>query len=159
MGSLVSSLDRRRANVQGDSVTIDGESFRFEPLGDGRVRITGPEGTRVAWATVEGRRVFVTLDGRDYVFDAAGGGSKRRASAHEAASGEVTMPMPGLVISVSVSEGQSVKRGDPLLLVEAMKMEHTLRAPRDGVVRRLSAANGQRADAGKILLEVESSSS
>jgi len=154
----VNSLDRRRVNVQGDTVTIDGEPFRFEPLGDGRVRITGPGGTRVAWATLEGRRVFVTLEGRDYVFDTAGGGA-RRASAHEAASGEVTMPMPGLVISVAVSEGQSVKRGDPLLVVEAMKMEHTLRAPRDGVVRRLSAAHGQRADAGKILLEVESSSS
>jgi len=151
----VSALDRNRVNVQGDTVTVDGASYRCEPLGDGRVRITGPEGTRVAWATVEGRRVFVTLDGRDYVFDTSGGGgSARRASAHEGASGEVTMPMPGLVISVSVTEGQAVKRGDPLLVVEAMKMEHTLRAPRDGVARRLSATNGQRVDAGVVLLEV-----
>lgn len=154
----MNSLDRGRVNVQGDSVTVDGETFRFEQLGDGRVRVTGAGGTHVAWATVEGRRVFVTLEGRDYVFDTGGGGGTRRASAHEAASGEVTMPMPGLVISVAVTEGQAVKRGDPLLVVEAMKMEHTLRAPRDGVVRRLSGANGQRVDAGKILLEVESSS-
>jgi len=154
----VNLLDRGRVNVQGDSVTVDGETFRFEQLGDGRVRMTGPGGTRVAWATVEGRRVFVTLDGRDYVFD-GGASTARRPATHEAASGEVTMPMPGLVIEVSVTEGQAVKRGDPLLVVEAMKMEHTLRAPRDGVVRRLAAANGQRVDAGKILLEVESSSS
>jgi biotin carboxyl carrier protein len=64
------------------------------------------------------------------------------------------MPMPGVVIAISVSEGQAVKRGDPLLVVEAMKMEHTLRAPRDGKVRRLAASNGQRADAGAVLLEV-----
>ena len=154
----MNALDRSRVNVQGDTVTVDGASYRCEPLGDGRVRIAGPEGARVAWATAEGRRVFVTLDGRDYVFDTGGGSSARRASAHEAASGEVTMPMPGLVISVAVAEGQAVKRGDALLVVEAMKMEHTLRAPRDGVVRRLAAANGQRVDAGKVLLEVESSS-
>ena len=145
--------DRGRARsvaVQGDSVTVEGESIQAESLGDGRVRV----GSHVAWATVEGKRIFVTLEGRDYVFDAGGTGA-RRSHAHEAAGGEVTMPMPGLVISVAVKEGDRVQRGQTLVIVEAMKMEHTLRAPREGVVRRLAAAPEKRFEGGAVLLEVE----
>jgi acetyl/propionyl-CoA carboxylase alpha subunit len=140
--------------VQGDSVTVDGVEMRIERLGDGQVRVTETSGSHLAWVTAEGRRVFVTLDGRDYVFE-TGGAKARRSHGHESASGEVTMPMPGLVISVSVKEGERVQRGQPLVIVEAMKMEHTLRAPRDGVVRRLSAGPDKRFEGGAVLLEVE----
>ncbi len=56
---------------------------------------------------------------------------------------ELTSPMPGSVIAVPVSDGQAVAAGDPVVVVEAMKMEHTLRAPADGVVELLVAAGDQ----------------
>jgi len=62
--------------------------------------------------------------------------------------------MPGLVISVAVKDGDAVKRGQALIVVEAMKMEHTLHAPRDGVAVRVAAVPGERVDAGKVLVEV-----
>jgi acetyl-CoA/propionyl-CoA carboxylase biotin carboxyl carrier protein len=51
--------------------------------------------------------------------------------------------MPGTVLAVQVAEGEKVTAGQPLLIVEAMKMEHTLGAPRDGVVAQLTAVPGQ----------------
>jgi acetyl/propionyl-CoA carboxylase alpha subunit len=149
------NLEGRNVSVEGDSITVDGQTFQAEKLGDGRVRLINAEGSHVAWVTAEGRRTFVTLNGRDYVFETGAAAGPRRTHGHDSASGEVAMPMPGLVIAVSVKEGDKVQRGQPLIVVEAMKMEHTLRAPRDGVVKRLAAAPDKRFEGGVVLLEVE----
>ena len=60
--------------------------------------------------------------------------------------------MPGRVTLVSVSEGDSVQRGDTLLILEAMKMEHSIIAPADGVVERLHYGQGDLVDEGAELL-------
>ena len=60
-----------------------------------------------------------------------------------AGDGVVRSPMPGTVLAVQVTEGEKVTAGQPLLIVEAMKMEHTLGAPCDGVVTRLTVVPGQ----------------
>jgi len=62
-------------------------------------------------------------------------------------------PMPGLVTSVSVSEGQEVKAGDPLAVVEAMKMENVLRAERDGIVAKILAKKGDSLARDDVILE------
>ena len=55
----------------------------------------------------------------------------------------VRCPMPGQVVSIAVAEGQEVKAGETLAVVEAMKMENVLRAERDGVVKRIHAKPGR----------------
>ncbi len=67
----------------------------------------------------------------------------------------ITSPMPGKVIAVLVKEGQEVAEGDGLLVVEAMKMENELRAPRAGVVRNLVAQEGASVEGGAALCVVE----
>jgi len=62
--------------------------------------------------------------------------------------------MPGKVIAVLVAEGDAVEAGQPLVLVEAMKMETTLAAGIAGTVRRVAAQPGQLVDAGQVLVEV-----
>ena len=57
--------------------------------------------------------------------------------------GVVRSPMPGTVLAVKAATGERVRAGQPLLIVEAMKMEHTISAPADGVVAELTAAVGQ----------------
>ncbi|MGH2484536.1 MAG: acetyl/propionyl/methylcrotonyl-CoA carboxylase subunit alpha, partial [Ktedonobacterales bacterium] len=69
-------------------------------------------------------------------------------------AGSLTTPMPGQVIAVLVTEGARVKRGDPLFILEAMKMEHTVRAPHDGIVARLRFGVGDQAPAGARLAEI-----
>jgi acetyl-CoA carboxylase biotin carboxylase subunit len=73
----------------------------------------------------------------------------------EGATGSLTAPMPGQVVSVLVSAGQAVRAGDALLVLEAMKMEHTLRAPYDGTVAAVLFAQGDRVAAGAPVLEVQ----
>jgi 3-methylcrotonyl-CoA carboxylase alpha subunit len=57
--------------------------------------------------------------------------------------GVVRSPMPGTVLAVKAAPGERVSSGQPLVIVEAMKMEHTVRAPADGVVTELAATPGQ----------------
>ena len=64
--------------------------------------------------------------------------------------------MPGRVTAVEVAEGETVAAGQRLLTLEAMKMEHALTAPFDGIVAELSAAAGQQVSEGQLLVIVES---
>jgi 3-methylcrotonyl-CoA carboxylase alpha subunit len=62
--------------------------------------------------------------------------------------------MPGAVVSVLVEEGQSVRNGDPLLVLSAMKMEHTLRAPRAGTIARIYCRTGEQVLAAAPLVDL-----
>ncbi|TCC12504.1 ATP-grasp domain-containing protein [Kribbella soli] len=74
--------------------------------------------------------------------------------AHQVAAGSLVAPMPGTVIRVGVAVGDVVKRGQPLLWLEAMKMEHTIAAPADGVVGELKVEAGQQVEVGAVLVVV-----
>jgi 3-methylcrotonyl-CoA carboxylase alpha subunit len=69
-----------------------------------------------------------------------------------AASGGLTTPLPGIVAAVPVEEGQTVAAGEVLMVIEAMKMEHSITAPHDGVVRAIHFARGDRVPEGSELL-------
>ena len=64
-------------------------------------------------------------------------------------------PMPGLIISLAVTEGEEVKAGQALAVVEAMKMENILRAERDGTVAALKAGSGDSLAVDDVILEFE----
>ena len=66
----------------------------------------------------------------------------------------VAAPMPGTILSVSVTAGQSVKSGDVLLVLEAMKMENEIKAPKDGTVASVNVAKGESVDTGATLVTI-----
>ncbi len=68
---------------------------------------------------------------------------------------EVKAPMPGLIIDVEITEGQKVKEGDPLLVLEAMKMESTFTSPKEGVVQHIFVKKGDTVDKGQVLVKIE----
>jgi 3-methylcrotonyl-CoA carboxylase alpha subunit len=70
----------------------------------------------------------------------------------EAETGRLTAPMPGKIVAILVNKNDTVKKGAPLLIMEAMKMEHTIAAPRDGVVDDLLYAVGDQVEEGVQLL-------
>ncbi len=74
------------------------------------------------------------------------------AGAGHAPAGSLTSPLPGQVIAVHVSAGEVVEAGASLMVVEAMKMEHIIRAPADGTVSRVNFSVGERVDEGQTLL-------
>jgi 3-methylcrotonyl-CoA carboxylase alpha subunit len=70
----------------------------------------------------------------------------------EAEGGRLTAPMPGKIVAVLVDKGNTVEKGAPLLIMEAMKMEHTIAAPANGVVEELLYAVGDQVAEGAQLL-------
>ncbi|CUW43584.1 pyruvate carboxylase [Brucella vulpis] len=99
-----------------------------------------------------GHDVTVQFDGRDTIFHHV-----QAIGAEEDASSEsrILSPMPGLVRLVSVVEGASVAKGDPLVTMEAMKMELSLTAPRDGKVASVTVTAGDQVSEGALLVELE----
>ena len=121
---------------------------------------------------VEGDRVIATLDGRVHSAGYAVDGDIVHVSAEartagfeivreqarqdtvNPSEGEIRAPMPGKITAVLVAEGDQVKRGQVLITLEAMKMEHSLAAPADGRVEDLNAELGRQVDEGQKLLQI-----
>ena len=99
----------------------------------------------------------IVINGVPYgVEDAdASPGKNRRGRTAGLQPQEVTPPMPAVVVSVLVSEGDRIKKGAGVIVVAAMKMETTLTAPYDGKVARINAAEGDNVMPGDILVEIE----
>lgn len=74
------------------------------------------------------------------------------APAPSAGGDPVSAPMPGTIVSIEVSAGQSVKSGQVLIILEAMKMENEIVAPRDGVVAGINVSKGEAVDTGATLV-------
>ena len=70
-------------------------------------------------------------------------------------SGDVQAPMPGLIVMVTVEEGQEVAQGDTVVILESMKMQNELKSPVSGVVKSIQAESGQAVDKGDLLVEIK----
>ena len=80
---------------------------------------------------------------------------KKPAAPVRAGSNEVSAPMPGTILQIKETEGQSVKAGDVLCILEAMKMENEIVAPQDGVIAKIHVAKGTKAATGDILISLK----
>jgi 3-methylcrotonyl-CoA carboxylase alpha subunit len=78
----------------------------------------------------------------------------RQAATGETVAGRLTAPMPGKIVALLVAQGDTVEKGAPLLVMEAMKMEHTIGAPRAGKIDQLHYAVGDQVNEGAPLLSL-----
>lgn len=103
----------------------------------------------------EGKHVF--LKGKSFLVRDADQLSSRRAKRRgpDQTPGDVTPPMPSVVVRIMVEEGDLVKKGQGLIVVTAMKMETTLVAPSDGRVKKINTSIDAKVAPGDILVEVE----
>ena len=112
------------------------------------VAVEGGDGEWVV--TVRGRRIAVTVRShRDRLLAETGGLATRRAG-----PAEVRATLPGLVVRVGVAVGDDVAAGDPLVTIEAMKMQNEIRAPRHGRVTAIEVAPGQAITTGVLLVRL-----
>ena len=70
-------------------------------------------------------------------------------------SNEIKAPMPGLILDINVKEGNSVKEGDTILILEAMKMENSIESPKDGIIKSIHVKSGITVEKGELLIELE----
>lgn len=159
--------------------TVNGRTFEVEIKEDGRVLIDNElrsidfcelrEGELYSLlvdhlsyeAVVEERDdlYHVLMAGDLYEVKVTDERSRRLASAFMAfgdVSGEAVIraPMPGLIVRVPVVEGQTVAKGDTVILLESMKMENELKAPRDGTIHRVSVRAGDSVEQNKVLITI-----
>jgi 3-methylcrotonyl-CoA carboxylase alpha subunit len=97
-------------------------------------------------------RVVLFREGQAFEFELS---SRGTGTSHGVHDGEIEAPMPGKVTAVEVSKGEKVAKGQRLLTLEAMKMEHALSAPFDGTVADLSAKTGVQVTEGQMLVKIE----
>ena len=150
------------------SLTLDGTTYKIVADGNsilvnGQPFVVGLEEDRVL---VDGTPYDVTLEENQVVVGGIAYGlsvkgleeekaGPRAAARAVASAGAVTAIMPGKIIRVLVAEGEQVAEGDVVCILEAMKMENELKAPKDGVVKALHIQSGQDVEMGAVLAEID----
>lgn len=66
---------------------------------------------------------------------------------------EIRAPMPGLILNINIKEGQEVKKGEAVMILEAMKMENIIKSPGEGVVKKINVGVGQSVDKNSLLIQ------
>jgi biotin carboxyl carrier protein len=132
------------------------------PLGNGVYRVSDGTRQRLAYVAGPPGARWVFLDGRVYVVDVEEGSPSNVAQPFRAAKPRRThdedalaSPMPATVVAITARPGQRVSKGDVLVMLEAMKMELPIKAPRDGVVKALACRPGELVQPGIPLVELE----
>jgi len=131
---------------------MSASDLQVTPLGAGRYRVS--QGTRqwLAYGIAAGDARWVFFEGGVHVIDAAPP-SRRQRHGHDATA--LASPMPATVVMINVQPGQQVAQGDLLIMLEAMKMELPIKAPRDGRVNVIACRTGELVQPGVPLLELE----
>ena len=139
---------------EGGQVHIDGHGYAVTAIAPGFYLVTdGETRWRVAVAGTGDTR-WISVNGQVTVVEVEAGRARgpRRRSAH---AGEMTAPMPATVVKILVEPGQDVAEGSTVLVLEAMKMELPIKAPRAGVIKAVGCAQGELVQPGVPLVELE----
>jgi 3-methylcrotonyl-CoA carboxylase alpha subunit len=133
------------------TIEVDDDTFhaRLDAADDAGLIRPSPAAAHLR-TVCENGRVHVFADGEHWVFD--GWDPLAAGAMAEEDGGHLNAPMPGRIVSLLVQEGQSVSKGAPLLVMEAMKMEHTITAPHDGLIESLPHAEGDQVSEGTALV-------
>jgi len=153
---LIEIIDDRHITVNGRPLTVDFNSVSGQPVYSLLVDGKSFEGFvypgETEWEVLLMGRQFpvVVEDEREKRLRAAAGGS-----VSEAGEFHLRAPMPGMVVSIPVEEGQHVERGDVLVILESMKMQNELKAPRAGTVGRMRVKTGESVEQRQTLLSIQ----
>lgn len=141
----------------GYSVTVDGHTHTVNGTFGSAMRVLIDGRPVEAFARRDGLDLIVEVKGRAYAFrerDPRAPKLGRRRADSDLARGEVHAPMPGLIVEILADVGAKVEAGQPVVIVEAMKMQNALVAPLQGKVERISVTPGAAVDAGQLLLTI-----
>ncbi|UYZ62867.1 biotin/lipoyl-containing protein [Hymenobacter weizhouensis] len=145
------------------SITVNGQPFTWDlsPLGNGRYHLLHEGRSYTAEllaADYAAKTISLKLNGQrlelqakdrfDLLLDKLG-----MSNAAAGKVNELKAPMPGLIVDIRVTPGQTVQKGDPLLVLEAMKMENILKAPGDGTVAAVKVTLRDNVTKGQVLVQ------
>ena len=149
-------LTEKERLITVSSLKINGQKgeppkIRISKLDDkSRISVEIDDNPRFAHVSKVGDKWWIHLDGEIYIISELEKGAKSSSKAE----GGLSAPMPGTVLDVMVTVGQRVREGQPLMTMEAMKMEHRIVAPKAGEVISIYFNQGDRVDMGSVLVEL-----
>jgi biotin carboxyl carrier protein len=152
---LVEVVDERHVTVNGKTYEVDFETVSGQPvfslIADGRSHEAYVREADNEWQVLLRGRLYPVKveDEREKRLRAAAGGGVAETGEYH-----LKAPMPGLVVAIPVAEGQEVKKGQVLLILESMKMQNELKSPRDGTVNRIKVKAGESVEQKQALLSV-----
>ncbi len=145
-------------DVTDDQVSVDGMPIQASLTSlnsGGLVLLRNNSRAREMHIRPQGNSAYaVMVNGRHLVAQVEKGNGKNRKRNEAVAGGVVKAPMPGLVVDVLVKEGQPVDSGQPLLVLESMKMQMQLRSPLAGHVSKVIVQNKAHVEKGALLVQV-----
>lgn len=146
---VTTSSDQTTVRVRDAVLTV-----ALEPVGSGMFAVTCDGRRFLVHHASDGSTHYLHVDGETYAFERGPAEGSRPATA--AGHHDVRAPMPGVVTQVFVAEGQAVSAGDPLYVVEAMKIETVIRASSPCRIGRVRVTPGTQVEGGAVVVEVES---
>ncbi len=145
-------------DVTGDQVAVNGKPIQasLTPLNNGGLVLLRKENrARELHVLPQGNSAYsVMVNGRHLIAQVEKGNAKKNKSTNQDNKGDLVAPMPGMVVAVLVKEGQQVERGEPLVVLESMKMQMQLRSPFAGTVKKVSADCKTQVEKGALLVQV-----
>jgi biotin carboxyl carrier protein len=145
------------------SITVNGEAFQWDinKVSDGYFHILYENKSyraEVVKTDAVAKTISLKINGRNYsvelkdkfdlLLEKMG---MNQSAVHKVNS--IKAPMPGLIIDLKIKTGDTVKQGEPLLILEAMKMENILKSPGEGVIKNVKVKKGDNVEKGQILIE------
>ncbi|MFZ5882794.1 MAG: biotin/lipoyl-containing protein [Chloroflexota bacterium] len=153
---LVEIIDEHHVSIDGKTYEVDFVSVSGQPvyslIVDGKSHEAYVNESDEGWQVLLHGRLYpvkVEDEREKRLRAAAGGGVAETGEFH------LKAPMPGLVVAVPVEEGQQVKKGQVLVILESMKMQNELKSPRDGTVARIRVKAGESVEQKQALLSVQ----
>lgn len=150
-------------NLEESSATVNEKQIDFEIIENSDVQIifrTGNKLHKISNISIDGSSIECTVNGKWITADLKNEqqllleslGFKTNA---ERSAGSLQAPMPGKILELLVEEGDNVELGDPVAILEAMKMENELKAPCDGTIMSISVTTGTNVEKNQLLIEIE----
>lgn len=146
--------EREVSIADGSTVVIGDARYAVERLDSGSWRVTANGRGLLVHVVPDDDGCWVHVDGRVHRIELTHGGARPRKRPRAVEHG-LSAPMPATVLSIVAPVGQTVRSGDVVLMLEAMKMELAVRAPRDGVVTAVRCRAGELVQPGVTLVEIE----
>ncbi len=118
--------------------------------------ILNVDGQRVTvWSQTLGDELWVHFSGKTFVHDMSQKNKRKSRSKMDGGDKNIVAPMPGKILAIKTNVGDSISKGDLVLVMEAMKMEYSLKATQDGVIKSIDCEVGDQVGVKQLLVEIE----
>jgi len=141
----------------GSEVVVGDNQYRVQEISPGKYEVTRDGVKRTICCVVKGKQAFIDVEGilLTLTIPSDDGEFSSGAGGHAIEKDKIYAPMPGKIVKLLVKEGDRVVQKQPMVIVEAMKMENQVNSPSDGVVKKVNFQDGDQVGTETAIIELE----